>query len=61
MDWFVVNDFVRAVAEQKPTPIDVYAAACWSVISPLSERSIAMGNHPVEFPDFTRGRWADEA
>ena len=26
-------------------------------ISPLSEQSIAAGSHPVNFPDFTNGRW----
>ncbi len=26
-------------------------------ISALSEQSIALGNHPVVFPDFTAGKW----
>jgi hypothetical protein len=46
------------VKRGEPTPLDVYDAAAWSVIGPLSEQSIAMGNHPVTFPDFTRGQWA---
>ncbi len=58
MDFFVMNAFVEAVKRGEPTPLDVYDAAAWSVISPLSERSIAMGSHPVAFPDFTRGQWA---
>ena len=58
MDFFVMNAFVEAVKRGEPTPLDVYDAAAWSVIGPLSERSIAMGNHPVAFPDFTRGQWA---
>jgi predicted dehydrogenase len=57
MDFFVVHAFVESVKRQVPPPIDVYAAAAWSVISPLSEQSIALGSEPVEFPDFTRGRW----
>jgi len=28
-----------------------------SVVTPLSESSVANGSRPVEFPDFTRGRW----
>lgn len=37
--------------------MDVYDAACWSGITPLSEHSIALGNQTVEFPDFTSGQW----
>jgi hypothetical protein len=36
---------------------DVYDAASWSVVAPLSQLSIELGNVPVKFPDFTRGRW----
>jgi predicted dehydrogenase len=58
MDFFVMNAFVEAVRRGEPTPLDVYDAAAWSVIGPLSEQSIAMGSHPVAFPDFTGGLWA---
>lgn len=58
MDFFVVNAFVESVKRGEPTPLDVYDAAAWSVIGPLSEQSIALGSHPVSFPDFTRGQWA---
>ena len=40
-----------------PLDMDVYGAAVWSAVSPLSERSIAGRNQPVHFPDFTRGGW----
>ena len=36
---------------------DVYDSVTSSVISPLSEQSVARGSRPVDFPDFTRGRW----
>jgi len=49
--------FVECVKCQIPTPIDVYDTASWVVISPLTEYSVAMGSEPVEFPDFTAGRW----
>jgi len=49
--------FVECVKRQIPTPIDVYDTAAWVVVTPLSEQSIALGSEPVEFPDFTRGRW----
>ena len=58
MDFFVMNAFIEAVKRGEPTPQDVYDAAAWSVIGPLSEQSIAMGSHPVAFPDFTGGLWA---
>lgn len=38
---------------------DVYDAASWSVVTPLSATSIDLGNMAVKFPDFTRGK-ADE-
>ena len=40
--------------------INVYDAAAWSAPAPLSEQSVAGGSMPVEFPDFTRGRWKTE-
>jgi predicted dehydrogenase len=36
---------------------NVYDAVTWSVITPLTERSVASKSRPVEFPDFTRGNW----
>jgi predicted dehydrogenase len=57
MDFFVVRAFLESVKRRIPPPLDVYAAATWSVISPLSEQSIAQGSAPVAFPDFTGGRW----
>ena len=57
MDFFVIHAFVESIKRNTPTPLDVYDAATWSVISPLSEKSIELGNQTVEFPDFTRGQW----
>lgn len=59
MDYFVFNAFVEAVKRKGPTPIDVYDSVTMSVITPLSEKSIASGNKPQEFPDFTKGKWKD--
>jgi hypothetical protein len=39
--------------------MDAYDAAAWSAPGPLSEMSVAKGGAPMEFPDFTRGRWQD--
>ena len=37
--------------------LDVYDAASWSVVTPLSERSVAKRGRPMDFPDFTSGGW----
>ena len=49
--------FVEAVRLRTQTPLDVYDSVTMSANGPLSEMSIAEGGKPVEFPDFTRGRW----
>lgn len=58
-DYIKLRGFIDAVKEKLPTPIDVYDTVAWSVISPLSEMSVAKGSAPVEFPDFTRGKWVN--
>ena len=57
IDYFVFRGFIEAVKRQIAPPIDVYDAAVWSAISPLSELSVARGSSPIEIPDFTRGKW----
>jgi hypothetical protein len=53
MDWRLI-DLLR---NGLPMDMDVYDAAAWSSITPLSEWSIANGSKPIEVPDFTRGAW----
>ncbi len=57
IDFFVLRAFIEAVKAKGPVPMDVYDAAAWSAISPLSEQSIAGNSKPIEIPDFTRGKW----
>ena len=57
MDFFVVNAFIQAIKNAATVPIDVYDSAAWSVITPLSETSIAQNGSPQDFPDFTNGTW----
>jgi predicted dehydrogenase len=59
MDFFVFNHFVESAKRNQAPQIDVYDAATWLAITPLSEASIATGSTPQPFPDFTRGRWMD--
>lgn len=56
-DWFVRNAFVQSIKQKVNPPIDVYSAVASAAIVPLSEESIAKGGEPVDFPDFTRGKW----
>lgn len=57
IDFFVMHGFVEAAKRKLRTPMDVYDAASWSAITPLSEQSIELGNETVAFPDFTGGKW----
>lgn len=52
MDYLVYSDFFDCVKNNKPMPIDVYDAAVWMCITPLSEKSIAAGGAVMEIPDF---------
>ncbi|OQY02323.1 MAG: glycosyl hydrolase [Bacteroidetes bacterium 4572_117] len=57
MDYFVLNAFVESAKQNIAPPLDVYDAAAWSAVTPLSERSIENNGMPQDFPDFTRGKW----
>ncbi|NER18677.1 Gfo/Idh/MocA family protein [Spongiivirga citrea] len=57
MDFFVLNAFVECAKQNIAPPLDVYDAAAWSAITPLSELSIENNGEPQNFPDFTRGMW----
>ncbi|MFP2996301.1 Gfo/Idh/MocA family oxidoreductase [Spongiivirga sp. MCCC 1A20706] len=57
MDFFVLNAFIECAKQNVAPPLDVYDAAAWSAITPLSELSIENNGQPQNFPDFTRGMW----
>lgn len=57
MDYIMMYDFIDAIRNKRPAPMDCYDAAAWSAISALSEMSVARGGAVVDFPDFTRGQW----
>jgi hypothetical protein len=46
-----------ALRRGKEPDQNVYDAVTWSVISPLSQRSVAVKSTAIDFPDFTRGKW----
>lgn len=53
MDWRLIDCLRNGL----PLDQDVYDAALWSVISPLSEWSVANQSEPIAIPDFTNGSW----
>lgn len=57
MDYIEDFRLIDALRKGRLPDMDVYDAASWSVVSELSERSVANKSRPVDFPDFTRGQW----
>lgn len=53
MDWRIVDCLRNGL----PLDEDVYDAALWSSIAPLSEQSVANRSKTIDIPDFTRGAW----
>lgn len=57
MDWRTIDCLRNGL----PLDQDVYDAALWSSIAPLSAWSIANRSNPITVPDFTRGSWKKNA
>jgi predicted dehydrogenase len=53
MDWRLIDCLHNGI----PLDQDVYDAALWSTISPLSEWSVANRSNSIEVPDFTCGSY----
>jgi len=53
MDWRLIDCLRNGL----PLDQDVYDAALWSVIAPLSEWSVANRSASIDVPDFTCGSW----
>ncbi len=54
LTWHLLVEALRA---GKTTFFDVYDSVTSSVVSPLSELSVSKKGQPVNFPDFTKGKW----
>ncbi|MBP8989275.1 MAG: Gfo/Idh/MocA family oxidoreductase [Clostridia bacterium] len=59
-DFFIVEDFVRAIREGTPTPIDVYKACEWTAIAFLSELSIMNKSRLIDMPHFRKNMPYDD-
>lgn len=57
MDWRTIDCLRNGL----PLDQDVYDAALWSSIGPLSEWSVAHRSNSIGVPDFTRGSWKTNA
>jgi len=53
MDWRLIDCLRNGL----PLDIDVYDAAAWSAVAPLTEKSVANRSNAVDVPDFTAGSW----
>jgi predicted dehydrogenase len=53
MDWRTIDCLRNGL----PLDQDVYDAALWSAVAPLSEKSVANRATSVDVPDFTNGSW----
>ncbi|MBL8060139.1 MAG: Gfo/Idh/MocA family oxidoreductase [Chthonomonas sp.] len=58
MDFIMVWRIIYCLRNGLPLDQDVYDAASWSCISPLSEWSVANRSQSIDIPDFTRGHFA---
>lgn len=54
MDWRLIDCLRNGL----PLDQDVYDAALWSAVAPLSEKSVAKRSTSIKVPDFTKGAWA---
>ena len=53
-DFFIVEDFIRAIREGTPPPIDVYTACEWTAVALLSELSVTNKSCPMDMPHFRK-------
>ncbi|VGO15751.1 Glycosyl hydrolase family 109 protein 1 [Pontiella desulfatans] len=57
MDFIMDYRLAYCLKNGLPLDQDVYDAAAWSCIMPLSIDSVAKGSERMMVPDFTRGKW----
>ncbi len=59
MDFIMLYRLLQCVRTGLPPDMDVYDAAAWSAVQPLSVKSVSEGGAPAQFPDFMKGRWRE--
>jgi predicted dehydrogenase len=61
MDFIEDYRLIKNLREGQPTDFNVYDAAAISAVVGLSVQSVSRKAAPVDFPDFSRGRWKTQA
>lgn len=57
MDFLMNWRLIDCLRNGLPFDQDVYDAALWSAIGPLSEWSVSNRSNSIDVPDFTGGAW----
>ena len=57
MDFIEDYRLIKCLREGTPTDMNVYDAASLSAVVELSTQSNAKRSAPLDFPDFTKGKW----
>lgn len=57
MDFVMLWRMIYCLRNGEPLDQNVYDAAAWSVVVPLSVASVSDRSNSQDFPDFTRGSW----
>jgi len=57
MDFIEDYRLIKCLREGQMTDMNVYDAASLSAVVHLSSQSVSRKSAPMDFPDFTRGRW----
>ncbi len=59
MDFVMNYRILDCLNKGLPLDMNVYDAAAWSAVFPLSALSVELGSAPLKFPDWTRGKWKE--
>jgi hypothetical protein len=61
MDFIMLYRLLQCMRDGLVPDMDVYDAAAWSSVAPLSRISLESGSGPAKFPDFTHARWHERS
>ena len=60
MDFIMMYRLVHCLNKGLPLDFSVYDGVMWSMVTPMSELSVASRSSSLTFPDFTGGAWKKE-
>ncbi|MCR5150436.1 MAG: Gfo/Idh/MocA family oxidoreductase [Clostridiales bacterium] len=59
-DFFIVEDFINAIRDNKQPELDVYKACEWTAVGLLSSLSVTNGSRTMQMPDFRKNMPVEE-